>query len=54
MTLDLIALLNKEADGHEEEPTHPQRTKNMIFYDLRETNITVNYEVCFKQEEDKN
>lgn len=54
MTLDLITLLNKEADGHEEEPTHPQRTENMIFYDLRETNITVNYEVCLKQEEEKN
>ena len=54
MTVDLITLLKKEQDGSEEEVLPDiQREPNLICYDLRDTNISINYEVNIKAEDQK-
>jgi hypothetical protein len=54
MTVDLITLLKKESEDNQEEIEvlpDAQRETNLIYYEMRDTNISVNYEVNIKSED---
>jgi hypothetical protein len=54
MTVDLITLLKKESENNQEEIEvlpDAQRETNLIYYEMRDTNISVNYEVNIKSED---
>jgi hypothetical protein len=54
MTVDLITLLKKESEDNQEEIEalpDTQRETNLIYYEMRDTNISVNYEVNIKSED---
>jgi|JI10StandDraft_1071094.scaffolds.fasta_scaffold2809104_1 hypothetical protein len=46
MTVDLITLLKKESEDNQEEIEvlpDAQRETNLIYYEMRDTNISANY-----------